>query len=127
MPVLGEHTLSGLTLGDTVTWFATLAQAEAPPGGGFLQLLPLVAIAMLAYFLFFVPQRTKERQYQEMVAGLKENDHVITKGGIYGVVTNVQRDQKKVTLRVDDATGAKIRVDIWAIDEVENTDKASKK
>lgn len=104
-----------------------LAQGQGgAPGGGFLQLMPLVAIAMLAYFLFFVPQRNKERKYQEMVAGLKENDHVITNGGIYGVVTNVQREQQKVTLRIDDSTGAKIRVGIWAIAEVENHDKGSK-
>ena len=43
-----------------------------------------------------------------MLAGLKEKDRVVTIGGIHGVVTNVQRDREEVTIRVDEATGAKL-------------------
>ena len=41
-------------------------------------------------------------------SNLKENDRVVTIGGIYGVVTNVQRDAERVTIRVDEATGTKL-------------------
>jgi preprotein translocase subunit YajC len=49
---------------------------------------------------------------------LKENDRVVTVGGIYGVVTNVQRDAERVTIRVDESTGAKLRVNMSAIARV---------
>jgi preprotein translocase subunit YajC len=42
----------------------------------------------------------------------------VTIGGIYGVVTNVQRDAERVTIRVDEATGAKLKVNLSAIARV---------
>jgi preprotein translocase subunit YajC len=53
-----------------------------------------------------------------MVDALKEKDRVVTIGGIHGVVTNVQREAGVITLRVDESTGAKIRVNASAIAKV---------
>ncbi|MGL4514329.1 MAG: preprotein translocase subunit YajC [Lacipirellulaceae bacterium] len=97
------------------------AAAEGGAGGAtnsFVQFLPFAMIAFLAYFLFIVPQRTKEKRFQAMLDGLKENDHVVTTSGIHGVVTNIQRDANRLTLRVDDSTGTRVRVALWAIDSV---------
>lgn len=62
-----------------------------------------------------------------MLEGLKEKDRVVTVGGIHGVVTNVQRDREEVTLRVDESSGAKIRINMSAISRLvtdeENKDK----
>jgi preprotein translocase subunit YajC len=49
---------------------------------------------------------------------VKENDRVVTIGGIHGVVTNVQRDLDRVTIRIDESTGTKIKVNISAIARV---------
>ena len=109
-----------------------LAQADggAPAGGdggagagagatGLGQMiLPLLAIMVLFYFLLIRPQKRKEQELRRMVESLKDNDRVITIGGIYGVVTNVQRDAQRVTIRVDEGTGAKIRVGMSAIARV---------
>ena len=92
-----------------------------------------VLIAMmlgLFYFLILRPQQSKESQFRSMLDGLKEKDRVVTIGGILGVVTNVQRDRDEVTLRIDEATGAKIRVGTSAIarvvtDDDRNGDKKS--
>jgi preprotein translocase subunit YajC len=43
---------------------------------------------------------------------------VVTIGGIYGVVTNVQRDAERVTIRVDESTGTKLRVSMSAVARV---------
>ena len=43
---------------------------------------------------------------------------MVTIGGIYGVVTNVQRDADRVTIRVDEATGTKLKVNMSAIARV---------
>lgn len=89
----------------------------APPGLG--SLLPgLIAIMVFFYFLILRPQKNKERAMQELVSNLKEKDRVVTIGGIHGVVTNVQRDREEVTIRVDESTGAKLRVGLSAIARV---------
>lgn len=96
-----------------------LAQADAPaPPGLSSMLLPLIAIMVFFYFLILKPQKNKEQALRQMVANLKEKDRVVTIGGIHGVVTNVQRDRDEVTLRVDEATGTKVRVSASAIARV---------
>jgi preprotein translocase subunit YajC len=117
-----------------------LAQADAPApgagaggGAGFASLmLPLVIIMALFYFMLVVPQKRREREMRTMVENLKENDRVVTIGGIHGVVTNVQRDAERVTIRVDESTGAKLKVSMSAVarvitgDESEGGEKAAK-
>jgi preprotein translocase subunit YajC len=101
-----------------------LAQAQGPAGGEedrfFLPrlLITFVPIALLFYFFFILPQKKKDREYRELISNVKENDRVLTIGGIYGVVTNVQRDAERVTIRVDEATGTKLRVNMSAIARV---------
>ncbi len=80
-------------------------------------MIPMALIAMLAYFMLFLPERKKQEQLKKL-STVKETDRVITTGGIYGVVTNVQRDAGRVTLRVDDSTGAKIKVSLTAIAQI---------
>lgn len=58
--------------------------------GGFAQLLPLVLIVVVFYFLLIRPQQKRQRQLQETVASLKIGDRVITNGGIIGVITTVR-------------------------------------
>ncbi len=111
-------------------WIAQGALAQAAPNAGqdagganILQFaMPAVTIALLAYFLLFQPQRMKDQRLRELMDKLKENDHVVTSGGLHGVVTSVQRDQGRVTLRIDETTGAKVRVDLWAISRVTDKD-----
>ena len=76
------------------------------------------------------PERQKQRRHQALCDGLKKNDRVITVGGIHGVVTNVQRETDEVTLKVDEATNAKIRVTFASITRVireESDDTKSEK
>lgn len=109
-----------------VQQFWLLAQDAPPapddPNQWFRMMMPLVIIFGLFYFLMIRPQKKKEEQFKQLVADLKESDHVITIGGIHGVVTNVQRDADRVTIRVDESTGAKIRVNASAIARVVTDD-----
>lgn len=72
----------------------------------------------LFYFMMLRPQKRKEQELREQVSQLKENDRVVTVGGIYGIVTNVQRDAQRVTIRVDESNGTKLRVNMTAIARV---------
>jgi preprotein translocase subunit YajC len=96
---------------------AEAAHEPAPPGFG--SMLPgLMIVFVLFYFLIIRPQRSKEQEHTSMLDNLKEKDHVVTSGGIFGVVTNVQRDAEVVTLRIDESTGTKIRIGIKSIARV---------
>jgi preprotein translocase subunit YajC len=106
-----------LVLAQEATKQAGNGDAAQPPG--FTSMLPaLLGIMALFYFLILRPQKAKDQQFRSMVAQLKEKDRVITIGGIHGVVTGVQRDADLVTIRVDEATGTKIRVGTSAIAKV---------
>jgi preprotein translocase subunit YajC len=96
-----------------------LAQAEEPAAPGLSSMfLPLIAIMVFFYFLILKPQKNKEHALRDMIASLKEKDRIVTIGGIHGVVTNVQRDRDEVTIRVDETTGTKLRVNTSAIARV---------
>jgi preprotein translocase subunit YajC len=96
-----------------------LAAAADPPPSPFGGLLPLFAIILVLFYLMVIrPQRAKERDFKAVLNNLKKNDHIVTIGGIHGVVTNVQREADRVTIRVDETTGTTLRVGLSAIGRV---------
>jgi preprotein translocase YajC subunit len=94
-----------------------LAQ-EAEPSGLMSMMPALIVIMGLFYFLILRPQKNKEQTFRTMIDTLKEKDRIVTIGGIHGVVTNVQRDSEIVTVRIDESSGAKIRIGTSAIARV---------
>ncbi|WP_428306033.1 preprotein translocase subunit YajC [Lacipirellula sp.] len=94
------------------------AEQSASPFGSLL--VPISLIMVLFYFVILRPQKAKDQQFKSLLDSLKETDRVVTIGGIHGIVTNVQRnpDGAIVTIRVDESTGAKIRVGASAIARV---------
>lgn len=99
-----------------------LAQAQPAPAQPAaplpFQLLPLVAIGVAAYLLLFRPERERIRKQQSMQAGLKKNDRVVTAGGLYGTVVAVDRDNGRVTLRIDESSNVKATVTLASIGRV---------
>ena len=65
-----------------------------------VNLLPIIAIFVIFYFLLIRPQKEKERQHQKMLSQLDKNDDVVTSSGIHGTIVNVK--DKTVTLRIDE-------------------------
>ena len=55
-------------------------------------LLPIVAIGLVFYFIVIAPANKQRRKTQEMLSSLKKGDRVITSGGIYGTVQGVEAD-----------------------------------
>jgi len=66
--------------------------------GGFLVLL-LVMFGFM-YFVLIRPQRAQQRRHADLLSSLKPGDEVVTAGGIYGEV--VQLDAERVMLEIDD-------------------------
>jgi|OpeIllAssembly_1097287.scaffolds.fasta_scaffold84655_2 preprotein translocase subunit YajC len=81
-----------------------LLAADAPGPGLTSLLLPIVMIGVLFYLLIVRPEKRKQTDVAKMQANLKKNDHVVTVGGIIGVVVNAPAGSNEVTLRVDENT-----------------------
>ncbi len=113
--------------------FQLLAQAApkadppAEPAASILQLLiPVFAAIGLYYFMILRPERRKQQGVQSRLDALKKNDRVVTIGGIYGVVVNVSRENDEVTLKIDEATNAKMRVTLGAVARILGDDVPEK-
>ena len=60
-------------------------------GSGLLSLLPMIAFMFLIfYFVAIRPQQKQQQKMQEMIAGLKINDEIVTNGGIIGRIKEVR-------------------------------------
>ncbi len=95
-----------------------LAEGETTSSGLESMLPGLMIIMVLFYFIILRPQRKKEQDFRSLIDNLKEKDRVVTIGGIHGVVTSIQRDTDLVTIRIDESTGAKMRIGSSAIARV---------
>ena len=88
----------------------SLALMAPPPGQGqgnpWMQLVPLVVIFVIFYFLLIRPARNKQKLVQKMLDTLKSGDKVVTSGGLMGTVVGM--DKSIVQLRVAD----KVKVDV---------------
>lgn len=76
--------------------------------GGFdmMQLIPLGLLFVIFYFLLLRPQQKKAKAHQDMLKTLRPGDHVVTAGGILGVVDKVS--EKEVSIEI--ANNVKVRV-----------------
>lgn len=89
-------------------------------------LLYVAAFFAILYFFFILPAKRREEDEQSMLSKIKKNDHVVTRGGLYGVVMNVKDNE--VVLRVDEQNNVKLRFQKSAIASiVEGQSKSPKK
>jgi preprotein translocase subunit YajC len=99
--------------------FITPAYAQGAPGGSdfIVQLIPILLMFVIFYFLLFRPQQQRMKMHRDMVANIKRGDTVVTSGGIVGQVTKVKDDgeieveiAKDTRVRVIKGTVAEVRV-----------------
>ena len=86
---------------------ATAADGAAQQGGGWLFWVMMISIFVVFYFFMIRPQQKKQKELQQQRDALKKGDKVITAGGIYGIVKEVQETTfllevaKDVVIKVD--------------------------
>ena len=68
-------------------------------------LLPLVLMGGIFYFLLIRPQQRRSRQQRALIDSLDVGDEVITIGGLYGTIREV--DDESISLEV--APGTELR------------------
>ncbi|GAB1373497.1 preprotein translocase subunit YajC [Bacteroidales bacterium] len=91
--------------------FLTFLQAQ-PAGAGsgnwsFLIMMGLIFVVM--YFFMIRPQQKKQKELVKFRQSLQKGDKVITAGGIYGRVAEVNEKDSFIFLEID--SNVKIRVD----------------
>jgi preprotein translocase subunit YajC len=69
------------------------AWAEAAPtashDAGFINLIMMVLLFVVFYFLLIRPQQKRVKEHKQMVESLAKGDEVVTNGGLLGRITNL--------------------------------------
>lgn len=82
---------------------------QAQGDGGMGMILMLVAMFAIMYFFMIRPQQKKQKEIQNFRKGIEKGQEVITAGGLYGVVRDIDDVNNVLVLEV--ANGVRVRVD----------------
>ncbi len=105
-----------------ILFFSTLIllTAQAKNQSAQQSFLPTLLLIGSLMFLFYVlilrPQKRQEQERQKMLQSIEKGDKVVTIGGIYGLVVDIDEQSKIVTLEV--AKNVKIDFMLSAISQV---------
>ncbi len=115
-----------LKLSETLLYITCLLAGSADivyamagqPGGGdggaqgpaamIQSFLPLILIFVIFYFLLIRPQSKKAKEHKQVLENLKKGDKIMTNGGIYGIIEDIDTDT--VTLKVGIKDDVRIKV-----------------
>ena len=76
-------------------------------GGGMMSILMIVMLFVIMYFFMIRPQQKKQKEIQKMRESLKVGDKVVTAGGIFGKIKEVE----DTAFIVEIADSVKVKVD----------------
>ena len=89
--------------------FQLLAQESGNQSGGSLISLALPLLMIVGfYFLLIRPQRSKQRAQQALLSALEVGDEVMTTGGIFGTIVEIDEDEGVITVEI--APGTRVRM-----------------
>ena len=86
---------------------AAPAAGQAQGGSQWSFWIMIIALFVVMYFFMIRPQRKQQKELEKFRNELKKGDKVITAGGIYGTIGEIE--EKTVLLKVDG--DVKLRVD----------------
>lgn len=88
------------------------------PNSGFtIQIVMLIALIALMYFLLIRPQKKREKKVNEMRNSIKAGDEIITIGGIYGKIVKVRDDRLTIMVGTDKT---KMEITRWAVSKIDS-------
>jgi preprotein translocase subunit YajC len=86
-----------------------LAQAsDTSSGSGLVAFLPLILMGGVLYFIMIRPQKRQRQAQQALLNSLEVGDEVMTAGGIFGTIVDIDEDEDVVTVEV--APGMNLRM-----------------
>ncbi|HPF19052.1 MAG: preprotein translocase subunit YajC [Bacillota bacterium] len=89
-----------------------------------IQILMLVLLFAVMYFILIRPQKKREKEVTAMRDNLKVGDDVLTIGGIYGKIVRTRED--RFTIQVG-AEKVRLEVAKWAVSQKITGDEKSSK
>ena len=66
----------------------------------------IIAILILMWFILIRPQRRRQVESQQLIESLMEGQEVVTAGGLYGTITQLDEDEARLEI----ADGVEVRV-----------------
>lgn len=108
--------------------YATEAAGDVGTGfAGYSSLIFLVLMVVVFYFMLIRPQKKKEKQAKEMIAGIGVGDSIVTIGGIAGKVTKIRDEEFLIETGMigNPNQRSTMRIAKWAVRDV--TKKADSK
>ena len=84
------------------------ANAQAA-GGGWTFWVMIIAIFAIMYFFMIRPQNKKQKEIQKFRNSLEVGQEIVTIGGIYGTVRQIDEAENSITVEV--ASGVRIKFD----------------
>ncbi|AYQ55914.1 Preprotein translocase subunit YajC (TC 3.A.5.1.1) [Bathymodiolus thermophilus thioautotrophic gill symbiont] len=88
-------------------------EAATISGSGLGDLVPLVLLFVVFYFLLIRPQQKRAKEHKILLTALKKGDEIVTNGGVIGVVKSV--DESFAMLEI--ANGVIIKVQKQGINQ----------
>ncbi len=70
-------------------------------GNVITQLLPLIILFAIFYFLIIRPQQKQQKAHKEMLESIQKGDKIVTAGGLIAEVVKVEEDFIKIKLNDD--------------------------
>ena len=99
----------------TAAFAQTSSAAPAGATDTLVQLVPIVAMIAIVYFVLWRPQQRRAKEQRELVQSARRGDIVVTTGGLIGKVTK-SVDDNEVELEI--APNVKVRLARSGISEV---------
>jgi preprotein translocase subunit YajC len=78
--------------------YAQTAGAAAGGMSSLTQMLPLVLMFVVLYFIMIRPQMKKQKEHKAMIDAIGKGDEVVTGGGLLGRITKV--DEQYVSVEI---------------------------
>jgi preprotein translocase subunit YajC len=102
-----------------------LLQQATPNGMGtssYSGLIMIVLLFVIMYFFMIRPQQKQKKEIEKQRASLKVGDKVVTSGGIYGKL----KEMNDTIYIVEIAEGVKIRIDKTSVFALPNENQSNK-
>lgn len=104
-----------------------LLQAQAEQGSQWSFWVMMILIFVVFYFFMIRPQTKKQKELQKQRDAMKKGDKVVTAGGIYGIIKEVQ----ETTFLVEISRDVVIKIDKGSIyasaEDAQQSDKEAEK
>lgn len=95
--------------------YAQAASAAAgPESNSLLQMLPMVAIFVVLYFVMIRPQMKRQKEHKAMIEAVAKGDEVVTAGGVIGKVSKLGDN----FIHLEVANGVELQLQRSAITQV---------